>query len=317
MEWRKLMCQKFGRRASKKWCAAAKNILLVDKGIKQTLLFDHWAVSAQEMEDFLLTSHDARLTENRILTLTVGLDIFLFRCGGGDGALVSWSFLCDDGTRRPQTFIDVSKRLELPVILNEDDDRISETKRVFEDCVRQMTVVEGERQVVHRSVDISETLNVPCLFGLLLGYPSVYWYDVSESAEHCLSSLPLHLFCVEGVLQDGVCDVNFSSVGQGKVKDSDSEKNRNCAQLPVSTCSGNNGKAKNYVTELSTTVSKVKDSSDIHTILSFTVPENVVHLLGSSLHEWFAEWKSCVPWSRIFSDVRLSEQKTEPQAVCL
>lgn len=43
-------------------------------------------------------------------------------------------------------------------------------------------------------LDIHETFCIPTIFGVMIGYPIVYWYDSKQSADNCLSFVPLNVY---------------------------------------------------------------------------------------------------------------------------
>jgi len=48
-------------------------------------------------------------------------------------------------------------------------------------------------------LELSPEVNHTTVFGLLLGYPVVYWYSNVTSADNCLSQVPLRLFRILAV----------------------------------------------------------------------------------------------------------------------
>ena len=49
------------------------------------------------------------------------------------------------------------------------------------------------------TLELSPDINRSTVFGLLLGYPVVYWYNNATSADNCLSHVPLRLFQISAV----------------------------------------------------------------------------------------------------------------------
>jgi len=278
-QFKSLLRQKFGKKDHSKLHKASLDICLVDLGIKQTLLFDLWSVSSCEMKDFLFTAKEMNLLKNQISVLSVGMDIFLYN-----------KSLLKDASIPNYTpfFIDISKPLNQPKLLRNDCEEAKETVALLEKCFNHMT--SDTEEPLDIDVDFIEGINPPCLFGLLLGYPAVYWYNRRLSEDNCLSSESLYLYQIAGEL----CEIwsdggNVSTVEcsqKGVVKTSDGSWNN------LDTC---------------------------HTILSFSVPTIIINddNIQASIKRWFIEWKSSIPWSLLYKNVWLNEKIMEPRAVCL
>jgi len=50
-------------------------------------------------------------------------------------------------------------------------------------------------------------MNRTTLYGVLLGYPVVYWYDDVNGAGNCLSMIPLQVITVSVPVNTGNCDI--------------------------------------------------------------------------------------------------------------
>eukprot|EP00057_Strongylocentrotus_purpuratus_P011466 XP_011665940.1 PREDICTED: UPF0739 protein C1orf74 homolog [Strongylocentrotus purpuratus] len=98
-------------------------------------------------------------------------------------------------SERVCTFIDVSGKLPNPTLA---DRKITEEMMIIsKDILRQVEA--GFADPRHSSGDLILTLqleddwNVSTIFGLLLGYPVLYWYQV-DIQDNCLAHTPLHVF---------------------------------------------------------------------------------------------------------------------------
>lgn len=49
------------------------------------------------------------------------------------------------------------------------------------------------------TLELTPDINRSTVFGLLLGYPVVYWYSNVASADNCLSHVPLRMFRISAV----------------------------------------------------------------------------------------------------------------------
>lgn len=276
-QWRTLILAAFGKRARKKWFLAALDILMIDVGVKASCLFDHWLVTAEDMLTFIMTLCQQNLIKNKVSVLRIGLDVVI--CSS-----VHARFLLSEGS--PPYFIDISSSLSSPVLAS--NEKVSGTTKVFSDlCSSLSAVCDSQDLTGVYDVEIPDGLNVPCLFGLLLGYPCVYWYDVAEGDNHCLSGQVLHLFQVKGQIRP--CDAREKLTRVPKICLARS------AGLDVKTFPCDN----------------------CHVILSFTVPSSLIPSIDKCVGSWFAKWRDSVPWLQVFSSVVLEETSVSSLAMTL
>jgi len=274
--WKRLLIKEFGKKAARKWMEAALDIKLVDKGIKPSLLFDHWGVDPDEMKNFLVSAQENQLIDAQIVLLVIGLDILLVNIK----ILRGVNHLYEEKSSKDKKvfFIDVSYGLKEPKIVDLEHKNVSCTYETFHALSKLINDIKSDFDVVNiEDLTNLASFNVPCMFGFLLGYPIVYWYDQKESEENCLSGVALRVFQILGVMDD----LN------------DKDLNR---QFRNSVCNTANQK-------------KV--------ILSFSIPENLKPFTHCHIHAWFSSWKSTSNWSSMFKDVFITEQVQQPQAVAL
>jgi len=55
------------------------------------------------------------------------------------------------------------------------------------------------------TLELTPDVNQSTVFGLLLGYPVVYWYSNITSANNCLSNVPLRMFRISAVDSTADC----------------------------------------------------------------------------------------------------------------
>jgi len=277
-DWRRLLIKEFGKKATKKWKEAAIDIILVDKGIKQSLLFDHWGSSPTEMKNFLVSAQRDRMVNAKIVIVSIGLDVLLV-----NKKILSIDKYGSESSDLIKTlhFVDVSYSLKEPKVIDLKDPRVSSTVNDFftlMECINKRHDLDVIN--VEDIVDI-DLLNVPCLFGLFLGYPSVYWYDQSVSEENCLNGISLRVFQVFGIVDDKNQEDPFRRLH------SDTEGTNSGANI----------------------------KKDI--ILSFSIPDALKSSLLCQIHSWFSLWKTSQVWSSLYKDVIIHEDIKQPEAVTL
>ncbi|CAL1527665.1 unnamed protein product [Lymnaea stagnalis] len=189
--WKNALVRIFGKRAKNSWKSAVLDFKMVDHGIKMTCLFDRWLVCAKEMIDFVTSLHNQGLIKNPIGVLAVGVDVIIY-----NEKSFQHTFSVNISS---VLFVDITSTLKQPTLINEG--KVLKTKEVLIEFLSKVCP-NDDRTMSVNNMEISEELNVPTLFGLLLGYPIVYWYDRSVGEDNCLTSHSLTLFQVKGYLSN-------------------------------------------------------------------------------------------------------------------
>ncbi|CAG5126587.1 unnamed protein product [Candidula unifasciata] len=284
--WKIAMLSKFGKKAKKKWSSAAVDFQMVDLGIKPVCLFDHWSVTAEDMQDFTLDLHKHGLTRSKVNVISIGQDVVVYSISHGKLLLAA--------SLDSRCYIDISASLLSPDLANNEG--LAYTVDVFSNLCRNIhSICERQDSESVHDVGITDILNGCCLFGLLLGYPCVYWFDLSEGDDHCLSTQSLRLFKVIGhkltPAIDKKPDYTEQVQGPGNLNSSS-------------------------VAPQKTTVQS-RPSDKTHVIFSFTVPVNILAQVEGHIRCWFVLWRDSVQWFPFFSEVWLEEETVSPQSVCL
>ena len=200
VEWRHLISEHLGRHHLKGCRELRLNLLSVDCGLKPALLLDFAVRSASHVRAFLDAVKQAGLLKNDLLVVTIDVDILI---------VCPAAFERDNLTDLEKlfssvAFIDVSASLDSPRVISGTSNCLQPTKTCF--C-RFLSEENGARGITALPVSFSngDSANPSTLFGLFLGYPVVYFYDMSlASQDNCLSMVPLVNFAVTGtVLQSG------------------------------------------------------------------------------------------------------------------
>lgn len=104
------------------------------------------------------------------------------------------SVICNEPTSI--TFIDCSESLKLPLLLNGMPNDILQKLRT-----QLSNTIEYCEMVV-------DDVCVPTVFGILIGYPVVYWYNTELSNENCLSNIDLIIY--QSIQDEDVLIQSFS-----------------------------------------------------------------------------------------------------------
>lgn len=161
----------------------AQQLHSIERGLKTGFIWDFACFSAAQANDLLTKLKEAKLVNNSLLAFQIGEDFGFFDCSRIDEIKFD-NF----------AFVDISNHLICPVVL----EKSSQNSKII-----QQTLNSIRAQIQHSipnkilKLDFDSTVHcIPTVFGLLIGYPVVYWYDVAQSDQNCLSGVPLTVFQV-------------------------------------------------------------------------------------------------------------------------
>uniref|UniRef100_A0A2C9KE39 Uncharacterized protein n=1 Tax=Biomphalaria glabrata TaxID=6526 RepID=A0A2C9KE39_BIOGL len=192
--WKQAFYFVFGKKCLKRWKSAAVDLQLVDNEIKASCLFDLWLASPKDMLVLIRHLHNTGLIQGSLGVASLGSDIIIYNAASLDSFIKS--------SLQKTSFIDISSKLQLPGLVSEG--KVEKTFDTFLSFV-QNTSQSSDAPTLH-NIEQSTDLNGPCLFGLFLGYPCVYWYDSCADDGNCLTDQHLVLFQVVGHLSRSFTD---------------------------------------------------------------------------------------------------------------
>ncbi|XP_041461011.1 UPF0739 protein C1orf74 homolog [Lytechinus variegatus] len=224
MDFRKQISRFLGKAAHRRWKDVASDIMAVIGGIKPGFLYDYSTCDSKsldklvaEMESLtkwetqkadispspdsdsseMVANHGIRTTG----TLNIKDDVVVFNKEILIRKLKHFIFTMksnatDDsdrlGEENPYTLVDVSGKLSNPTLADR-----SITQEIVIIAKDILTQIEAEFADPRRSsgevavtIHIEDHWNVSTIFGLLLGYPVLYWYQV-DTQDNCLAYTPL------------------------------------------------------------------------------------------------------------------------------
>ncbi|GFO50617.1 upf0739 protein c1orf74 homolog [Plakobranchus ocellatus] len=273
-QWKKITIATFGKRSKVHWRQAMMDILFVDLGLKPACLFDHWLADLKSMHSYLMSLYTECLVSKKLRVVAIGMDVIVYES--------CWLKSCFHAE-----FVDISSNLHQPSLITAKE-KVAQTADVFKQwcsqCHNPASSLECDEIVT------SDSVNIPTLFGLFLGYPCVYWYDQAMGEDNNLSSCSLRLFQVKGCVKPGALPHNEGH-----------------------SCQKSSGVSKS--SKFSYVLKENKTACSV--VYSFTVPENIVESVREKVWLWYTAWEQSVPWSSLFSSVWMQEESVEPGAVCL
>ncbi|KAL3852296.1 hypothetical protein ACJMK2_015958 [Sinanodonta woodiana] len=164
--WREVITKYLGKRAGKKFMPIMHNIIVVDEGLKPSYLYDSGMVDADMMISLVTELHNSGQIKNQLKIFKVCEDLFIANLVSLD---CHHKQLVD---RLQYCLVDISKHGS-PLICEDPDVAIhvlSELNKLLEKCMENGNTFPT----------FYPSCNVMTVFGMLLGYPAIYWYNEKD-----------------------------------------------------------------------------------------------------------------------------------------
>ena len=212
-DWRNVILQHLGHQGIKLCYKFCNDLLCVDSGMKPSLLLDFVvkhtnSSSVVIVRDMLSMLKQHRLLRNDLIVLSLQDDIIIIN------PVSVRSFFGQDSYLSTLIFVDVSGHLEGPKIIPCSESYLRKTTECF-----KKILIDASSQPVGNFLEITivmpchddcgagtdmTTVNPSTLYGLLLGYPVVYYYSLPPwtGTSNCLSMELLAHFTVNGTLDN-------------------------------------------------------------------------------------------------------------------
>jgi len=191
---KKLQLMFKGKKPLKNISDISINLIALLVGLKPSVLWDFCSVDIEKLTFVLRNAFEARTHE--LSVLEVNGDLFVCELP----SLVRHLRQCARNTR---VVIDVSKN-QSPCLANSDVlNQVTEmTLNVLQQIekLRELRSTSDQLDVdfsTSGQLDVDFRWNVTTLYGLLLGFPVLYWFNHSESLDNCLSFQDLQVHSLE------------------------------------------------------------------------------------------------------------------------
>lgn len=168
----------------------AAEILFVDCGLKNGFLYDLGGAGVVQIQGYLKELHQLGFIKGPLHVLNMADTVLILNIS----STVSYLGLVLD--REDLHVIDVSSQLKHPEMFNQDG--LYQIRSQLSDL---LTLLKSYQDVKPGSISVA---HIPCsewnlctMFGFLLHFPVVYWFDTSKSFENCLSFTPLKHYTVQ------------------------------------------------------------------------------------------------------------------------
>lgn len=201
-EWKSTIRHHLPRCCMKNVTSIQANITAVDAGIKPSFLFDFAFVASSDMALFLEQLYKKGLTLCVLDVISVDDHIFVTKF---DELISRLQDDCAQMCKRV-VLIDVSKNLVAPEFVIS-----SHSRRIIAQCIELAKLAENASNSQCWTIKLSPESNASTLFGLLLGYPVVYWHSPGNTdGSNCLDMVPLCITRAFGVLDVANSSDNIS-----------------------------------------------------------------------------------------------------------
>ncbi|KAK2858008.1 hypothetical protein Q7C36_005927 [Tachysurus vachellii] len=160
----------------------AVQIIAVDLGLKPAVLYDLNSACAEQIQRYVSSLHEAGVLNTTLRIFSISGSCLVVNCN------LMKEHLSEVLEKKSLLTVDVCAWKEQPSLIVMD----SSTKHM----VKEMLDFIMDKEDQHPSIivveeELHERWNLCTLFGILLGYPTSYWFNQAQSFENCLSMTPL------------------------------------------------------------------------------------------------------------------------------
>ena len=205
-----------GRHCKSKWKQIIADLFVVSVGLKPVFLFDYSCVAPYNVQNLVHRLCELKILHYRPTVCSLGEDVLVVN----KKTLKMW-------LRKYQNeptllkIIDCSPNKCHPILL--DGDRYEFViKKHFKMLSDTFNLSLNENELDEKlltpvNLPITDDINVPALFGIMLGYPTVYYFDENSQNfwQNCLDQIPL---CVNKIVADIKIERSAESAEQNSKK---------------------------------------------------------------------------------------------------
>lgn len=177
-KWKIIISRHLGKSVAKKWRQLSLDILAVDSGVKPAYLYDIGQPVSHKVKEFVIEAVNESLIENYLNIVEIGMDCLILR---------------PDSVRQIKETFDL--QTEIIDITNESSSvivRPEAIKAQLNEAINDIAANMVLDKVHLYSLSDSIHCNRTSLFGVMLGYPVVYWFDEHKNkTQNYLSMVPL------------------------------------------------------------------------------------------------------------------------------
>lgn len=200
-EWNAIFKKSLGKLSADCYRSFLLDIAIILLGLKPSLLFDYAVVDSKNAHSLMRDFAANGLVHRPLNVLKVGEDIFF-----ADLNLLI-NYLRKSVGSEEFALIDVSGNLQEPRVLEKGiamqvREQFNKIVEIFQRKLNDLTPNSVQKDKMLQNTQVVDLGSysevnccVPSVFGLLLGYPVIYWCD-EASENNCLSLVPLNRYTV-------------------------------------------------------------------------------------------------------------------------
>lgn len=213
-EWNKVFVPILGKESTEYCEELAILLLSVDQSVKPCFMWDHSSVDPKSLLSLLQTLHEKRIISNSLAVVEVDLDVFIVNVDALARVLIGYltschSWLIDISKREPKVAAvgvhDAFKRylctilrqlgVASDVVTQKDENHANNPCNANNSQQHSGNADAASSEQMPRLIVLSlpEEANLSTIFGCLLGYPQIYWWD-GQSSGSSLSGMPLKVY---------------------------------------------------------------------------------------------------------------------------
>ena len=189
-DWKQLIKKHYGRRYCKHTNELMWNICSVDAGVKVSYLIDCFIPQIDTTLAFIEDLRQNQLIHQYLIIIQLEDCVFI---SSQDNLKTGFHSLNDSQCK----LLDISHDKKMPECM--PDIRQRAILSSIQDVIVPQLIGYSDRVI---RVEFSEDINRSTVYGLLLGYPVVYWYKDITSARNCLEMVQLNVVKVT-IVKDG------------------------------------------------------------------------------------------------------------------
>lgn len=175
-----------GPKARSKLREIARQLYAINNGMKLGFLWDVGCLSKAQATLLLDTLKEANLVAHTLVVLEIDDDL-----DGVFGICDSFRFGSMQSDRT--VFVDVSASLAKPRLVHPKiAEHLQTAIASLKTKMLSLDLNDGPTRTIKWTAN--SAICRTTLYGVFIGYPVVYWYDITMSQENCLSQVPLVVF---------------------------------------------------------------------------------------------------------------------------
>lgn len=172
----------------------AAQVCAVSLGLKPSLLYDMNSANAEQLREYLSSLQSLQLVSKSLLVMSLSGNCFVVNPGSLKTNIQR--VLHDSSV----IMVDVGHSLESPAITDLQKCKLMSVGQKLQILLEEFQQLKEAEKPLYVEEE-SEDWNLCSVFGLLLGYPVIYWFDQTMGFENCMSMTPLIVITASAAFQ--------------------------------------------------------------------------------------------------------------------